>query len=172
MPVRSGAFGTLAAVSCGVLSWVGHPAHATPEAPRTHHKPASSTATAVEVPVFQPGLWRYRQTVMKDDSVAPQISVLQRCADPSTEIRGKMVQLGHKGCHFAPLARRRGRYITSWTCPTPLGLTRFRAVLMVRGAVSYTDLSEMRAATHVARQRIDAAWIGECPASAPGGQLR
>jgi hypothetical protein len=91
--------------------------------------------------------------------------MLRKCADPSTEIRKKMAELGKRSCQFAPLAHLWGRYVTSWTCPTPLGPTRFRAVLIVRGAVAYTDLSEMRTAEHVARQRIEAARIGECPAS-------
>jgi hypothetical protein len=126
----------------------------------------------LEVPFFQAGLWEYRRTVMNDDLPGPQISVLRKCADPSTEIGLKMSQLGHNGCRFAPLTHRRGRYFSSWTCPTPLGLTRFRAVLIVRGTAGYTDVSEMRAATHVARQRIDAVWLGDCPASANGEQLR
>jgi hypothetical protein len=91
--------------------------------------------------------------------------MLKKCADPSTEIREKMAQLGHKGCQFAPLARRRGRYLSSWVCPTPLGPTRFRAVLIVRGAGGYTDLSEIRTREQVARQRIEATRIGECPES-------
>jgi hypothetical protein len=173
MPLRSAAFGTLAIVVCCLLPPAGEPAHANTEPSRSPHphKPAG-TAAAVELPVLQPGLWQYRRTVVKDDSPAPQISVLRKCADPSTEIRQKMAQLGHNGCRFAPLTHRHGRYISSWTCPTPLGPTRFRAVLIVRGAVRYTDLSEMRAADHVSRQRIEAAWIGECSTGGLGGQFR
>ena len=55
--------------------------------------------------------------------------------------------------------------------PTPLGPTKFHAVLIVRGTVSYTDLSEMRTTEHVTRQRIEATRIGECPASEPGRQF-
>jgi hypothetical protein len=123
---------------------------------------------AVELPFFQPGLWEYRRTVVKDDSPGTQVSMLRKCADPSTEIRTKMAQLGRNGCRFAPLAHRRGRYVSSWICPTPLGPTRFRAVLIVKGATGYTHLSEMRAGQRVDRQRIDAAWIGECSTSGLG----
>jgi hypothetical protein len=173
MPMRSAAFGTLAAMGCCLLPPLGHPAHASHEPPRsTHHKHATLSAPEADLPFFQPGLWEYRRTVVSDASPAPQISILRKCADPSTEIRRKMAQLGHRGCRFAPLAHRRGRYISSWTCPTRLGPTRFRAVLIVRDAARYTDLSEMRAGAQVARQRIEAAWIGECSASVPGGQLR
>ena len=91
--------------------------------------------------------------------------MLRKCADPSTEIREKMVQLKRRSCEFAPLAHRRGRYFSSWICPTPLGPTRFRAVLIVKGANGYTDLSEIRTREHVARQRIEATRIGECPES-------
>jgi hypothetical protein len=126
----------------------------------------------VELPFFQPGLWEYRRTVVKDDSPGPQISMLRKCADPSTEIRNKMVELGKRSCRFARLAHRHHRYISSWTCPTPLGPARFRAVLIVRGTVGYTDLSEMRTTDHLTRQRIEAARIGECPASGPGRQFR
>jgi hypothetical protein len=122
----------------------------------------------VELPVLQPGLWQYRRTVVKDDSPTRQVSMLKKCADPSTEIRTKMAQLGSRSCRFAPLAHRHGRYFSSWTCPTPLGPTRFRAVLIVRGATGYTDLSEMRAGQSVTRQRIEAAWIGECPGNQHG----
>src|SRR5215469_3946717 len=171
MPVRSAAFGTLAMFGC-CLAPLGHSAHASPEQPRsTHHKPAATAPAAVEFPYFQPGLWEYRRTLVKDKSRSPLVSMLRKCADPSTEIRKKMRDLSERSCRFAPLAHRRGRYISSWTCPTPLGPTSFRAVLIVRGAVGYTDVSEMRTAEHVARQRIEAARIGECPESgtvAPG----
>ena len=170
MPVRSTAFGTLAIVVCCLLLPAGQPARANTEPSRsTHdHKRVQTTAAAVQLPVFQAGLWQYRRTVVNSDSPTPHVSMLKKCADPSTEIREKMAQLGHNGCQFAPLARRHGRYISSWTCPTPLGPTRFRAVLIVRGAVRYTDLSEMRAGQRVDRQRIDAAWIGECSTSGLG----
>jgi hypothetical protein len=117
----------------------------------------------VELPAFQAGLWQYRRTVVKDDSPSPRISMLRKCADPSTEIRTKMAQLESRSCRFAPLVRRRGRYLSTWICPTPEGPTRFRAVLIVKGATGYTDLSEMRSAQHVARQRIEATRIGACP---------
>jgi hypothetical protein len=122
-------------------------------------------APAAEVPFFEPGLWEYRRTVVKEGSPSPQISMLRKCADPSTEIRKKFVELGKRSCRFAPLAHRHHRYISSWICATPLGPTRFRAVLIVRGTAGYTDLSEMRTTEHVARQRIEAARIGECPAN-------
>jgi len=174
MPVRSTAFGTLATALCCLLLPTAQPAHANTEPSRSpeHHKPVQTNAAAVQLPVFQAGLWQYRRTVVNSDSPTPHVSILKKCADPSTEIREKMAQLGHNGCQFAPLARRHGRYISSWTCPTPLGPTTFRAVLIVRGAVRYTDLSEMRAANHFARQRIEAAWIGECSTSGLGRQFR
>jgi len=96
--------------------------------------------------------------------------MLRKCADPSTEIRKKMAELGKRSCRFAPLTHRLHRYTSSWVCPTPLGPTRFRAVLIVRGTAGYTDLSEMRTTQHVTRQRIEAARIGECPASGPDRQ--
>jgi hypothetical protein len=171
MSLRSAVFGTLTTVGCCLLPPLGHPAHASTEPPRsTHHKPATTATPAVELPFFAPGLWEYRRTVVKDDSPSPQISMLRKCADPSTEIRKKMADLGKRSCRFAPLAHRHHRYVSNWTCPTPLGPTRFRAVLIVRGPTGYTDLSEMRTTEHVARQRIDAARIGECPASGLGGQ--
>jgi hypothetical protein len=171
MPVRSAAFGTLVIVVCCLLPPAGEPAHANTEPSRSPHphKPAG-TAAAVELPVLQPGLWQYRRTVVKDDSPAPQISVLRKCADPSTEIRKKMSELEKRSCRFAPLTHRQHRYISSWICPTPLGTTRFRAVLIVRGTVGYTDLSEMRVMEHMTRQRIEAVRIGECPAGELGRQ--
>jgi len=169
MPVRRAVFGTLTIVGCCLLPPFAQPARATPAPPPGphQHKPAITAAAAVELPFFQPGLWEYRRTVLKDDSPGPQVSMLRKCADPSTEIRTKMAQLKNRSCRFAPLTRRRGRYFSSWICPTPEGPARFRAVLIVKGTTRYTDLSEMRNAQHLARQRIEAAWIGEC--SAGGG---
>jgi hypothetical protein len=170
MSLRSAVIGTLTTVVGCLLPALEPPAHANTEPPRsTRDKPATMAPAAVELPFFEPGLWEYRRTVVKDDSPGPQVSMLRKCADPSTEIRKKMVELGKRSCRFAPLAHRRHRYISSWTCPTPLGPTRFRAVLIVRSPAGYTDLSEMRTTEHVARQRIEAARIGDCPAS---GQLR
>jgi hypothetical protein len=121
----------------------------------------------VELPAFQAGLWQYRRTVVKDDSPSPRISMLRKCADPSTEIRTKMAQLESRSCQFTPFARQQNRYTASWTCPTPNGPMSFRAVLIVKGVTGYTDLSEMRSAQHVARWRIEAIRIGACPENAP-----
>ena len=98
--------------------------------------------------------------------------MLRKCSDPSTEIRTKMADLGKSSCRFAPLAHRRGQYISNWTCQTPLGPTTFRAVLVVRGAVGYTHVSEMRAKEHVSRQKIEAARIGDCPSSGHNAEFR
>jgi hypothetical protein len=126
----------------------------------------------VELPFFEPGLWEYRRTLVKDGIPSRQITVLRKCADPSTEIREKMAQLRKRDCQFAPLVHRLHRYNSSWICPTVLGPTRFHAVLIVRGSVGYTDLSEMRTTESVTRQRIEAARIGDCPASGPEKQFR
>lgn len=95
--------------------------------------------------------------------------MLRKCADPSTEIREKMTQLESRSCRFAPLSRHYSRYYSSWTCPTPEGPTSFRAVLIVRGAAGYTDLTEMHSTQRRTRQTIEAQRIGECPESLPPG---
>ena len=172
MSLRSAVLGPLT-LGCCLFPGLGQPAHATTEPPHsTHDKPATAAAPAVELPFFQPGLWEYRRTVVQDGVPSPQISMLRKCADPSVEIRRKMAELGKRGCRFAPLTRRHQRYFSRWVCPTPLGPTRFRAVLIVRGTAGYTDLSEMRTTEHVTRQRIEAARIGECPANGPGRQFQ
>ena len=118
----------------------------------------------MELPVFQAGLWVYRRTVVKDSSRTRQVSMLRTCADPSAEMRTKMAQLESRSCQFAPLTRRHGGYFSSWICTTPEGPTRFRSVLIAKGANGYTHLSEMRNAQSVTRQRIEAVRVGECPA--------
>lgn len=174
MSLRRAVFLTLATVGGYLLlPPLGQPGLANTEPPRSthHHKPGTKGAAAMELPFFEPGMWEYRRTVVKDGSPTPQVTMQRKCADPSTEIRNKFVELGKRSCRFAPLAHRHQRYISSWICPTPLGPTRFRAVLIVRGPAGYTDLSEMRTTQQVARQRIEAARIGECPANtAPGPQ--
>jgi hypothetical protein len=173
MSLGRAVFGTLATVGCCLLPLLGQPGYANTEPPRsTHHKPATTASAPVQVPFFQPGLWEYRRTVMKDGSPSPQVSMLRKCADPSTEIRDKMAELGKRSCRSAPLTHRLHRYISSWICPTPLGPTRFRAVLIVRGTVGYTDLSEMRTTEHITRQRVEAARVGECTANGPDKQFR
>jgi hypothetical protein len=104
---------------------------------------------------------------VKDNSPARRVSLLRRCAEPSAEIRTKMAQLESRSCQFTPFARQQNRYTASWTCPTPEGPMSFRAVLIVKGAAGYTDLSEVRSTQHVSRQRIEAIRIGACPENAP-----
>ena len=173
MPSRNADLRTLALMGCCLVS-IGKMAYGNTVtvSPSTHHNPVTTAAPPMDVPRFEPGLWQYRRTVMGDDSPARKISVLRKCADPSTEIRRKMADLEKRSCQFAPLAHRHNRYLSSWTCPTPLGPTRFSAVLIVRGSAGYTDLSEMRSAQHSARQRIDAVRIGECSTNGLGDQFR
>jgi len=173
MSLRRAVFATLTTVGCCLLPFPGQPGRANTEPPRgTHHKPAATATAAPELPFFEPGLWEYRRTVVKDGIPSPQISKLRKCADPSTEIRSKMAELGKRSCQFAPLTHRHQRYFSRWICTTPLGTTRFRAVLIVRSPGGYTDLSEMRINEHVARQRIEAARIGQCPTSGLGPDPR
>jgi len=163
MPLRSVVCGTVTLVAFCLLPPAGQPVSANTEPSRNPHQKPAAIAAAVELPVFQAGLWQYRQTVVKDDSPIRQISMLRKCADPSTEIRTRMAQLESRSCQFAPLAHQHNRYMARWTCPTPQGPMSFRAVLIAKGATGYEYLNEVRTAQGVTRHRIVAARVGECP---------
>lgn len=163
MPLRSVVCGTVTIVAC-LLPPAGQAVRANTEPSRDphHHKPAA-TAAAMELPVFQAGLWQYRQTMVKDDSPARRVSMLMKCADPSTEMRTKMAQLESDSCQFAPVARQHNRYTTRWTCLTPEGPMSFRAVLIARGTTGYEYLNEVRTQQGVTRHMTVAARVGDCP---------
>lgn len=112
---------------------------------------------------FQAGLWEYRRILVTSNSGRPRFAGLRKCADPSTDIRRKMEQLKSRDCEFSPLVFRDGGYVSSWTCPTPHGLMRFRHVLIVRDPTSYLAMSEIRIGQRVIRQKLEARRLGECP---------
>jgi hypothetical protein len=129
--------------------------------------PAPAGAAA-ELPDFQPGLWEYRRMAVTSDSARPRLDTLRKCADPSAEIRSKKAQLESRGCQFAPFVRRDGRYVSSWTCPTPEGPVTYRHMLIVTDRTSYAAISEIRLGRQrMMHQKMQARRLGECPHGAP-----
>ena len=119
--------------------------------------------TAVELPIFQPGLWEYRRTLVSGRSSRPQVSTIKKCSDPTADMREKMEQLKKKKCQFAPLRRSNDHYTSSWVCQTPTGAMRFRDVLTMKDQGSYQDVSETHSSQHVSQQKIEALRVGACP---------
>jgi hypothetical protein len=161
------------AACCGLLLWSpsvpSDPEAATPAAAAppagAPAKAAAETAVDTELPAFQPGLWEYRRTVLRGNTTKPQVSTIRKCGDPAAEIRAKVAELKRKNCQFTPMRRKRERYLSSWTCPTPVGPMKFRDVLIATNTTSYQDTSETQSAQGVTQQKIEATRLGECPAS-------
>jgi len=137
------------------------------EAIATAAGPEALATEAVTLPEFQPGMWQYRRTVITGPGGKPQITVVKKCTSPSTEIEQKMAQLRQKNCLFTPLRHEKGRYSSSWVCPTPSGPMRFRDVLSATDATAYEDSSEARLGAQVSQQRIEATRLGDCKMFGP-----
>ncbi len=168
-----------AAACCGLLLW-SPSVPAAPEAATAvaaappagaPAREAAETAVDTELPAFQPGLWEYRRTVVRGNSTKPQVSTIRKCGDPAAEIRAKMVELKRKNCQFTPMRRKKERYLSSWTCPTPVGPMKFRDVLIATNTTSYQDTSETQSAQGVTQQKIEATRLGECPGLGAGAPL-
>jgi hypothetical protein len=140
----------------------------TPAAPTTTTPPTGPApqVAPAELPNFQPGLWEYRRTVLGAQSEKPQVSTVRSCSDPTADIRAKVLALEQKRCQFVPLRKREDHYVSSWTCPTPNGVTRFRDVLTVQGPTRYEDVSEAHSPNRVTQQKIEARRLGDCPSPA------
>jgi hypothetical protein len=124
-------------------------------------------AKSAELPRFQPGLWEYKRTLMKEGAGRPQVSTFQKCSDPATEFRRRMAELEKKGCQFLPAERTQQGYISQWTCPTPAGPMKFRDVLISQSETTYQSVSEAHSNDQVVRTTIDAVRLGECKDAAP-----
>jgi len=162
MPIRSDHVATLTILGCCALAPFGHDARA------ADPPPPAPAATVAELPDFQAGLWEYRRLAVTSDSARPRLDMLRKCADPSGEIRSKKAQLESRGCRFAPFVRRDGRYVSSWTCPTPEGPITYSQMLIVRDRTSYAAISEIRVGRQrVVHQKMQARRLGECPHGAP-----
>lgn len=167
------------AACCGLLLWSpsvpADPEAATPVAAAppagAPARAAAETAVDTELPAFQPGLWEYRRTVVRGNSTKPQVSTIRKCGDPAAEIRAKMAGLKRKNCQFTPMRRKKERYLSSWTCPTPVGPMKFRDVLIATNTTSYQDTSETQSAQGVTQQKIEATRLGECPGLGAGAPL-
>jgi hypothetical protein len=134
--------------------------------------PVPTRAAAAELPTFRPGWWEYRRTLQTSQRGAPQVTVVKRCVDPSTEIKQKMRQLKQKGCVFSALARAGERYTTSGTCQSTGAKVSIQQTLTASNAESYKDESQTRRADFTSRSTILARRLGECPepaASQPAG---
>ena len=162
MPVWSARYRTLTIFGGCAVMLLGQSA-------RGADPPASApAATTAELPDFQPGLWEYRRLAVTSDSARPRLDTLRKCADPSGEIRSKKAQLESRGCQFAPFVRRDGRYVSSWTCPTPEGPIIYRHMLIVTDRTSYAAISEIRLGRQrMMHQKMQARRLGECPHGAP-----
>ena len=162
MPFRSARFGTLTILGCVVLVPLSiNVRGADPPVP-------APAGAAADLPDLQPGLWEYRRLAVTSDSPRPRSDTLRKCADPSAEIRSKKAQLEGRGCQFAPLVRRDGRYVSSWTCPTPEGPVTYRHMLIVTDRTSYAAISEIRLGRQrMIHEKMQARRLGECPHGAP-----
>lgn len=184
MPVRCPPQTTLIALGALFLLTPGaalraadpSPAVAAPETPApTATAPASAAPSAerapVELPTFRFGLWEFSRTQLRADMAKPHVSTIRKCADPGADMREKMEALKKKDCQFAPIKHRNDRYISTWVCQSPTGAMRFRDTLLTKDENSYEDVSETHTAQHVARQKLEARRLGECPGMGSGAPL-
>jgi hypothetical protein len=144
----------------------------TPRALAQANPVATKPAAAEELPTFRPGWWEYRRTLQTSQRGAPQVTVIKRCVDPSSDIKQKMGQLKQKGCVFSRLAKAADRYTTSGTCQATGGKVSIQETLTASNADSYKDESQTRRGDFTSRSTILAHRLGECPtpaASPPGG---
>jgi hypothetical protein len=115
------------------------------------------------LPSFRPGEWQYQRSVISPTGAAPRHATITKCADPSEEMRKKLVELKQKGCRFSPTAHAGTSYSTSWTCAARGSLLLLSQVITVTGESSYEDSTEARLQDQVTRTRIVATRVGECP---------
>ena len=148
---------------------------AAPTAPTAPTAPAAAASAAerapVELPTFRFGLWEFSRTQLRADMAKPHVSTIRKCADPGADMREKMAALKKKDCQFAPIKHRNDRYVSTWVCQTPTGAMRFRDILLAKDENSYEDVSETRTGQHVARQKLEARRLGECPGMGSGAPL-
>jgi hypothetical protein len=129
---------------------------------------AATRAAPVQLPAFHPGWWEYRRTLQTSQRGAPQVTVIKRCVDPTSEIKQKMGQLKQKGCVFSGLTKDGDRYKTSGTCQGTGAKVSIQQLLTASNADSYKDESQTRRGDFTNRSTILARRLGECPAPAPG----
>jgi hypothetical protein len=169
MPVRCPPLKTLTAVAVLFLLPWSTALRAADPVPAAAASVADSTP--VELPKFRFGLWEFSRTQLRADLAKPHASTIRKCADPGADMREKMETLKKKDCQFAPIKHRNDRYISTWVCQTPTGAMRFRDILLAKDENSYEDVSETRTAQHVARQKLEARRLGECPGMGSGAPL-
>lgn len=142
-------------------------AHAATPAPPALAPHASADVSTLELPVFKPGLWEYRRTVMTRPGEPPKTATQRKCGDPTHDIRQRLLDLRAKGCTFSPLTHTGNRYRLSCVCPLPEGMLQMTDSITASGDSSYQDLNQSRVEQRRTRTAIAANRVGECTLSAP-----
>lgn len=178
--VRLVALAVLVALAPGRLtSAADPPAPSTPAAPSTHAKPAARPAPASpqlslppaavamldEMPVFQPGLWEYRRTVLSARAPAGEPDAVKKCSDPSSEIREKMTEMTGKGCRILDMKHLGNRFRSRWSCMMDEGMLDISNVIRAEGPTHYEDENESRYSDKMTHTVVVAKRIGDCPSA-------
>ena len=168
MPSRASPAVVLLTALAPALWWVSSVVAAQTETPAVKPAAAPAADKTVDLPVFKPGLWEYRRTVaVVGARGAPQTTTVQKCSDPSADIRQKLAVTKQKGCRFSPMTREGSHYRSSWTCLVKGATLAMSDVLTAKSATSYEATNESRYGQRTTRTMVIATRIGECPLEPP-----
>lgn len=133
------------------------------DAPAPGTPPAATADADPDVPALRPGMWEYQRSLASSPRGTPEPNRMNKCSDPSREMRDKLAQLKTKGCRFGPTAHSGNTYRTSWVCPARDRMLRMSQVLTVSGDNHYEDSTEVRFGEQLTRTKIVASRVGDCP---------
>jgi hypothetical protein len=126
-----------------------------------------AVALAVDLPSFRQGQWDFKRSVTIVGQKQPAVQALQKCINPTDDIRSKWEALARQTCKFSPIKHAGNKYQYSAICSRNGVSTRMMSVITAQSDAAYDVVTESINGERRSIESLSAHRVGDClqPAS-------
>jgi Protein of unknown function (DUF3617) len=107
-------------------------------------------------------MWAYTSTITVKGGNRPQVRTVQRCTNPTEDIKKKWGMRVEQTCQFAPVRHNGDKYIYSSSCAKNGMTLQTTGVITVDSDSSYRVDTETRTNNLAQKEAIVAKRLGDC----------
>ena len=119
-------------------------------------------ALAVDLPTFQQGKWDFRRSVMVGAQKQPAVQSIQKCINPTDDIRSKWEALARQTCKFSPVRHADNKYQYSAICTKNGVSMHTMSVITVQGPTAYEVVTRSTTGERLSAETLSAHRVGDC----------
>jgi Protein of unknown function (DUF3617) len=116
----------------------------------------------LDLPTLQQGQWDFTRSVMIEGQKQPALQTIQKCINPTDDIRAKWDALARQTCKFSPVRHTANKYQYSAICNKNGASTRMMSVITVQGPSAYEVVTESVNGERRSTESLSARRVGDC----------